>query len=174
MYINTFQCRSGRGRAGPAALTLMETIPRNPHQNNHLHTATRRFFGSLFLSADHRQRMKNLRNQLGYQKGRDTAAYYAPMYLLTANKSLYHHTANCFCRCGIEFGYVTLRDMSPHDYTLYSAAREIYTDAPGVSLADLASGGIVDPLAFSLIINALLVARYGLTVLDIRERGSSA
>lgn len=174
MYINTFQCQVRCGRAGRAALTLMETIPRNPHQSNRPRTATRRFYGSLYLDDSHRQRMERLKAQLGYRKGRDTAAYYAAMYLLTANKSLYRHAANCFCRNGIEFGYVTLRGMSSQDYTLYSAAREIYTDAPGVSLADLASGGIVDPLAFSLIINALLVARYGSALLDGRERGSSA
>ena len=173
MYINTFQCRAGRGRAGPAVLTLMETIPRNPHRSSQPGTAIRRFFGSLYLNDGHRQRMENLKTRLGCRKGRDAAAYYAAMYLLTANKSLYHHAANCFCRCGIEFGYVTRRDMSPHDYTLFSAARDIYTDEPGLTLADLANSMVVDPLAFSLIINALLAARYGSAVLDGPERGNS-
>lgn len=174
MYINTFQCRGGRGRAGPADLALMETIPRSPHRNTRPHTVTRRFFGSLYLTDDHRQRMEDLKAHMGYRRGRNTPAYYAAMYLLTANESLYHHAANCFCKCGIEFGYATLRNMSPHDYTLFSAARDIYTDSPGMGLADLANSIVVDPLAFSLIVNALLVARYGCSVLDIRERGNSA
>ena len=96
------------------------------------------------------------------------------MYLLTSNEDLYHHAANCFCRYGIEFAYATLRGMSPHDYTLFSAAKDIYTDTPGMALADLANSVVVDPLAFSLISNALLIARYGQSVLDIRERGSGA
>ena len=43
-----------------------------------------------------------------------------------------------------------------------------------MALADLANSVVVDPLAFSLISNALLIARYGQSVLDIRERGSGA
>ena len=174
MYINTFQCRTGRGRDAPADLTIAETVPRIPHREDCPHMAIRRFFGSLYLTADHCQRMEKLKVRLGHRKGRDTPAYFAAMYLLTANEGLYHHTANCFCRYGIEFAYATMRDMSPHDYTLFSAAKDIYADTPGMALADLANGIVVDPLAFSLITNALLVARYGLTVLNCRERGTSA
>ena len=174
MYINTFQCRRGHGRDAPADLAIMETIPRILHWENCPPAATRRFFGSLFLTADHRQRMKKLNAHLGCRRGRDTPAYFAVMYLLTSNEDLYHHAANCFCRYGIKFAYATLRDMSPHDYTLFSAAKDIYADAPGMALANLANSVVVDPLAFSLISNALLIARYGQSVLDIWERGNSA
>jgi len=152
----------------------METIPRDPHRSESPHTATRHFFGSLYLNAGHRQRMEGLRKRWGCRRGRDTPAHYAVMYLLTANENIYRHTANCFCRYGIEFAYATLRGMPPHDYTLFSAARDIYTDTPGMALADLANSAVVDPLAFSLISNAVLIARYGRAVLDIRERGNHA
>ena len=39
-----------------------------------------------------------------------------------------------------------------------------------MALADLANGEVVDTLAFSLIVNALLVVRYGSAVLEIKER----
>jgi len=60
--------------------------------------------------------------------------------------------------------------MTLHDYTLFSAAKDIYTDTPGTALADLANGVVVDTLAFSLIINALLIARYGCAVLNTKEK----
>ena len=173
MYINTFQCRKNQNETG-ADLAIVETIPRNPRRDHNPPPATRRFYGSLYLTADHRRRMEKLQARLGHRRGRDTPAHYAVMYLLTANENLYLHTANCFCRYGIEFAYATLRDMSPHDYTLFSAAKDIYSDTPGMALADLANSVVVDPLAFSLIVNALLIARYGRAVLDIRERGNSA
>ena len=91
-------------------------------------------------------------------------------YLLTANDDLFLRSANCFCRHGIEFDYGTLKDISPHCYTLFSAARDIYAEGSGVALADLANSEVVDTLAFSLIVNALLVARYGPAVLAIKER----
>ncbi len=39
-----------------------------------------------------------------------------------------------------------------------------------MTLADLANNEVVDTLAFSLIVSALLVARYGPAVLEIKER----
>ena len=170
MYINTFQCRAVQGGNKRSPLAVKEPLPCGPHREAQPRTAVRRFFGSLYLSADHRHRMEALRKRLGHRRGRDTPAYYAVMYLFTSNESIYRHTANCFCRCGIEFAYATLREMPPHDYTLFSAAKDIYTDTLGIAVADLANAVVVDTLAFSLIVNALLIARYGRTVLNMREK----
>lgn len=170
MYLNTFQCRTAQTGAGLFDLAIAETIPRSPHMDEKPRTATHRFFGSLYLSDDHRQRMEDLRRRLGQRRGRDAPAYFAAMYLLTANGSLYYHTANCFCRYSIEFDYATLRGMTLQDYTLFSAARDIYTDTPGMALADLASVVVVDAVVFSLIVNALLIARYGPAVLQMNEK----
>ena len=110
----------------------MDSFPRNPHMDARLHTAVRRFTGSLFLTSVHRQRMERLKTWLGYRRRRDTPAFYAVMYLLTANEELYDRTYNCFRKHGLEFDYAVLRDMSPHNYTLFSAARDIYTHTSGV------------------------------------------
>lgn len=152
---------------------VRETFPRDARLNAKLHTAVRRFSGSLFLDAKHRQRMEYMKVRLGFRRKRDKPAYFAAMYLLTANKDLYTRAANCFCNHGIEFGYATLRDISPHNYTLFSAARDIYTDADRVALSDLANVEVTDALAFSLIVNALLIARYGPAVLEIKERSAT-
>ena len=149
---------------------VMETFPRSAHLDARLHTAIRRFTGSLFLSPAHQGRMERLKAREGFRRKRDTPAYFAAMYLLTANDDLFLRSANCFCRHGIEFDYGTLKDISPHCYTLFSAARDIYAEGSGVALADLANNEVVDTLAFSLIVNALLVARYGPAVLEIKER----
>ena len=150
---------------------IMETFPRSPHLDEKLHTVIRRFTGSLFLSPGHRQRMETMKIRMGYSRRRDRPAYFAAMYLLTANEDIYHRAAGCFCRRGIEFGSAELAEISPHNYTLFSAARDIYADASGVMLSDLSNREVTDTLAFSLITNALLIARYGCAVLAIRERG---
>ena len=84
MYLNTFQCRTAQTGAGLFDLAIAETIPRSPHMDEKPRTATHRFFGSLYLSDDHRQRMEDLRRRLGQRRGRDAPAYFAAMYLLTA------------------------------------------------------------------------------------------
>ena len=129
---------------------------------------------ALFLTPAHEQRMERVKAEQGYRRRRSTPAYYAAMYLLTANEDLYRRAANCFCKHGIEFGYADLRGIPPHDFTLFSAARDIYTDSSGTMVSDLANAEVVDTLAFSLIVNALLVARYGCPVLKITDREGKA
>lgn len=99
---------------------------------------------------------------------------HAAMYLLTASEDLCRRTETCFCKHGIEFGCADLRGIPPHDFTLFSAARDIYTDSSGTMVSDLANAEVVDTLAFSLIVNALLVARYGCPVLKITDREGKA
>lgn len=145
----------------------MEMFPRNVHTDARLHTVIRRFTGSLFLTSAHHQRMENMKARQGRRKRRDTPAYYAAMYLLTVNEDIFNRAKNCFCRYGIEFDYAEVAGISTHNYTLLSAAKDIYSEGTGVALNDLAASEIVDAVAFSMIVNALLIARYGCAVLNI-------
>ena len=63
-----------------------------------------------------------------------------------------------------------LGGISPHDYALFSAAKGLYHGAGRPVAMDLADPDIVDAEAFRIIVNATLIARYGLPVLDIRAR----
>ena len=103
---------------------VMETFPRNVHTDARLHTAIRRFSGSLFLTAAHYQRMERMKVRQGYRRRRDTPAYYAAMYLLTANEDICTRAANCFCRYGIEFDYATTQDMA----YFYAHSTGVFTD----------------------------------------------
>ena len=62
-----------------------------------------------------------------------------------------------------------IRGISPHDYTLLSAAKDLYQGKRGISLNDLSDTEVVDTVAFTLIVNAMLIARYGCAVLEIKE-----
>ena len=99
-------------------------------------------------------------------------AYYAAMYLLTSNDDIYRRTANCFCKDGIEFGYAVLKNTSPHNYALFMAARDLCDKTEAVTMADLAEPEVIDPEALRLIVNATLIARYGLAAFQIRARGA--
>lgn len=149
---------------------IMETIPRSPRMDARLNQAIRRFSGSLFLDSGHRLRMDELKTRQGGRPHRDTHAYIAAMYLLTSNEAIYTRTAGCFSRFGIEFDRANKKEISPHDYTLLSAAKDIYTDSASLTISDLAIPEVVDTVAFSLIINAMLIARYGGAVLKINDK----
>ena len=148
---------------------LLDSFPHDPNLEARLRTAVRLFHGSLWLNEGHRQRMEALKAREGYRRRRDTPAYFAAMYLLTADRDTAKRTENCFCRDGIMFGYATTKGISPHGYTLLSAARDIYANGDGVALADLANGEVIDTEAFCLIVNALLIARYGSAALELQQ-----
>ena len=68
------------------------------------------------------------------------------------------------------FSYATTKGISPHGYTLLGAARDIYASGDGIALNDLADGEVIDTEAFCLIVNALLIARYGCVALEIQQK----
>mgnify|MGYP000756145961 CR=1 FL=1 len=95
---------------------------------------------------------------------------YAALFLLTSSAELWKRSANCFYRKGFEPAYAVLGGISPHDYALISAAKGLYRGVGGPATMELADPDIVDAEVFRMIVNATLIARYGLPVLDIRAR----
>ena len=82
---------------------LLDSFPHDPRLGAKLRTAVQLFHGSLWLNEGHRQRMETLKAREGFQRRRDTPAYFAAMYLLTADPDTANRTANCFYRDGIMF-----------------------------------------------------------------------
>ncbi|WP_418779313.1 hypothetical protein [Intestinimonas sp.] len=151
---------------------VMETFPRNRRLSPRLNLLIKHYPGSLWSNEQHERRMQYQCAVQGYRRRRDTNAYYAAMYLLTSNDDIYRRTANCFCKDGIEFGYVVLKNTSPHNYALFMAARDLCDKTEAVTMADLAEPEVIDPEALRLIVNATLIARYGLAAFQIRARGA--
>ena len=129
------------------------------------------FPGTLWQDSQHPERMERAKARLGYYRRRDTPAYYAALFLMTSSAELWRRTANCFYRQGFEPAYADRRGISLQDYALLSAARDLYGGTVPTA-QDLPNRDLVDDEALRLIVNATLIARYGLPALDIRERGS--
>lgn len=151
---------------------VMETLPRDRRLSSRLNLLIKHYPGSLWSNEQHERRMQYQCAAQGYRRRRDTNAYYAAMYLLTSNDDIYRRTANCFCKDGIEFGYAVLKNTSPHNYALFMAARDLCDKTEAVTMADLAEPEVIDPEALRLIVNATLIARYGLAAFQIRARGA--
>ena len=151
---------------------VMETFPRDRRLSSRLNLLIKHYPGSLWSNEQHERRMQYQCAVQGYRRRRDTNAYYAAMYLLTSNDDIYRRTVNCFCKDGIEFGYAVLKNTSPHNYALFMAARDLCDKMEAVTMADLAEPEVIDPEALRLIVNATLIARYGLAAFQIRARGA--
>ena len=151
---------------------VLETFPHERRLFQRLNLLIKHDPGSLWSNEQHERRMQYQCAVQGYRRRRDTNAYYAAMYLLTSNNDIYRRTANCFCKNGIEFGYAVLKNTFPHNYALFMAARDLCDKMEAVTMADLAEPEVIDPEALRLIVNATLIARYGLAAFQIRARGA--
>lgn len=125
---------------------------------------------SFWTDDRHKSRMEFFHTRLGYVPGRNTPGYYATMYLLTSNDTLHWRTANCFCHQGLDFDCAILKGISPHNYALYRAAVGMCSDRRGVTLSELADPELVDDEDFRLIINAMLITKYGLAAMHLRKK----
>lgn len=125
--------------------------------------------GTFWIDDRHQNRMAWFNHQLGYNPSRNTPPYYAALYLLTSSEELHRRTANCFYRKGLAFEYAILKGISLHDYALYSAACDLNTGTVRMTEEDLADRNMVDDLTFRLIINAILIAKYGTDVFNLRK-----
>ena len=114
--------------------------------------------------------MEHIKLLRPFNRIRDTPAYYAALYLLSSDQDLFDRAYECFLADGIDFSQIQLQGISPQDYTLYSAARSICAGDTRFAIEDMADPEIVGPDTFRLIINAFLIARYGLPVLEVKDQ----
>ena len=124
------------------------------------------FRGSFWLSAEHEFNTRLLLRSVGYQAWRNPR-FFASLYLFGSNRALMKRAWNACLPGGFEPGYMVMRGVSAHDYTLIQAAKAITGCGSALALEDLADAEIVDDVAFRLIVNALLIASYGPDVLKL-------
>ena len=148
---------------------VLAIIPAGAKMKLRLPALIASYSGTMWIDDHHKNRMDYMNYQLGYVRKRNTPRYYAAMFLLTANDPLCRRTSNCFYHGGVEFDYASLKGIGPHNYTLFQAARGIYSDAKGITPADLADPEVVDDETFRLIINGLLIAKFGLCALKLKK-----
>ncbi len=139
-----------------------------------LRRLTERFPDTMWTNAAHERRFYHLWAELGTKKKRDTPQFFAALYLLTANEDVYRRAYNAFHPNGIKPEYIRVSGISIPNYALVQAAKSIYFGTDGITLADLSDSEAVDEESFCLIVNAILIARYGKEVMHIKKDGRNS
>ena len=78
----------------------------------------------------------------------EKSALFAVLYLLGSNRELLKRAWNACLPGGFEPGFLIMRGVSEHDYTLIHAAKAITGCGSGLELEDLTDAEIVDDTAF--------------------------
>ena len=121
---------------------------------------------SFWLNAEHEYNTRLLLRSVGYQAWRNPR-FFASLYLFGSNRALMKRVWNACMPGGFEPLYMVMCGVSEHDYTLIQAAKALMCGGLGLTLYDLADREVVDDKAFTLIVNALLIANYGSDVLKL-------
>lgn len=100
------------------------------------------------------------------RQDRSDYALLAALYLLSADKMLWQSMQEQLVKGKLSFSSKSIRDIGEFGYTLYCAAKDIYTGSKHLSICDLADKDLIPPQLFELICNAMLIRRYGIAVLN--------
>ena len=125
-----------------------------------------------FFSENHRA---NFNTALGRVSRYDRGNYalMSALYLLTAEHWLWQQSKRFVDNRGISFGKLRPHKCSPHTYSLYCAAKDLYLGTKHITISDLADSKLIGSKTFQLICNAMAIRKFGLPavgILDEEER----
>ena len=103
------------------------------------------------------------------KKDRKNYKLMAALFLLTANVRLWNY-AHLYVRGNsIDFDKMTLKGMTELGYTMYCAAKDLYTGSRHFTVSDLADSDLISPMQFSLIVFAMAIRRFGLGAVHMQD-----
>ena len=126
------------------------------------------FGNSFWKDKAHQDRFNLAQAVYGTYKKRNTPAYYAVLYLITSDESLFRCTADCVTKKKIDFQYALPRNVSLDLYALFKTAKSIYTSPSNISIDELTDQDLFNLENFRLVINAMLICRYGLAAIYLK------
>ena len=95
------------------------------------------------------------------------STWLAAVYLLSAYSRLWEQTSKAVWRNQIDFNSIKLNGLDIQDYVLYRAAKGIFHGTLGTTSEELADPELVSDDTLLLVLNAVIIARYGPEVMRI-------
>lgn len=91
------------------------------------------------------------------------------LFLLTANLRLWNYAHKFVNGNSIDFDNMKPTELNELGYTVFCAAKDLYTGSKHFSVSDLADRELISPVQFSLICFAMAIRRFGLDALKFTE-----
>ena len=141
---------------------------KHTHFRNRVKDAVRRFPVFSFADSNHIHRLKEYLNHAGDPTGTRISPWnLASLYLITARETLWQRSEPALKEGSAVRTSVCAKGLSVQDYALYQMAKTLRRKEILVSPGELADRKLVSDETLRLIINAVLIAMYGQTI--IRE-----
>ena len=121
-----------------------------------------------FISENHRANFNTALGRVSrYERG--NYALMSALYLLTAEHWLWQQSKRFVDNRGISFGKLRPHNCSPHTYSLYCAAKDLYLGTKHITISDLADSKLIGSKTFQLICNAMAIRKFGLPAVGILD-----
>lgn len=91
----------------------------------------------------------------------------AALYLLTAHPPLWQAAQPALTDHAVRFQDIRLHGMDVDGYALFHAAKDLYCGTEHISLSELADPEVIGDEVFRLIVDAILIRRYGTVLISI-------
>ncbi len=119
--------------------------------------------GTLFYDLEHEKIFGNFikNNPFGGCK------FYAAVFILSAEFNLRKCLSDTIINGAVNFEKNNLKGISADGYTLYKAAKTVYTNNPEITAAELFDKELVDDLILYIIFNGFLIAENGIKILEM-------
>ncbi|MDE6132741.1 MAG: hypothetical protein K2G04_05145 [Oscillospiraceae bacterium] len=119
--------------------------------------------GSFFADSDHKNFFAEFIKNNPYSGGRS----YAAVFLLSADFNLRKRSEAAIINSTVDFRKIDLKGISSDGYTLYKAAKTVYTQNPEITLEELFDKDLADDLILYIIFNGFLIAENGIKILEM-------
>ena len=129
-------------------------------------TAAYKKYGTFFADSDHKNFFAEFIKNNPYGGGR----FYAAVFLLSADFNLRKRSENAVTNGTVDFGKIDLKGISADGYTLYKAAKTVYTQNPEITSEELFDNELVDDLILYIIFNGFLIAENGIKILELEDK----
>ena len=160
-------------RIEAGVVSYQEAVRESFEERSPLYTRVKIILGfydkSFWKDEAHFRRFQKAQVILGYYPKRNNNAYYAALFLLSSDEELLKRMLDCFSKKTIDFRRAKLRNISPENYALYKIAKSLYTESAEVGVDELADPELVNTESFHLVVNAMLIYRYGLSALLLKS-----
>lgn len=125
-------------------------------------TAAYKNYGTFFADSDHKETFREFIKNNPFGGGR----FYAAVFLLSADFNLWERSETAIINSTVDFRKIDLKGISADGYTLYKAAKTIYTSNPEITSSELFDKELADDLVLYIIFNAFLIAENDVKILE--------
>jgi predicted acetyltransferase len=94
--------------------------------------------------------------------------YLAALFLLTADDKLWNTVRNHINLDCFDFKSMHLKGINADVYDIYQMSRTIYTAKEYIKLDEIADKNLIGDEAFMVIINSILIAKYGAAISQVK------